>query len=74
MQSVRRWWRGAAEYVAPAFAGVMDDKAELVIELGKDPQLSVVDHTERMKDYVVDLQIEYTKKEKDYSSLTSRST
>lgn len=51
---------------------VMEDKAEIVIDLGKDPQLSVVDHIDRLKSYVTDMQIEYVKKDVIWDILTDK--
>jgi len=51
--------------------GVMDSKAEIVLELGHaNPQLSVVDHTERLKSYVLDLQIDFAVKDRIWEIMT----
>lgn len=49
--------------------GPVDSKSEIIIELGAHPQLSVVDHTARLHDYVLDFQIEYGKKDKVWKVL-----
>lgn len=49
---------------------VMADKAEITIDLGKDPQLSVVDQTDRLQDYVRDLQIPFAEKDSLWATLT----
>ena len=51
---------------------VMDNKAEIIIDLGKDPQLSTIDQTERMKAYVLDFQIDFHKKDGLWSVLTDK--
>ena len=51
---------------------VMGDKAEIVIELGKDPQLSIIDHTERIKAYVLDFQIDFQVKDKIWDILMDK--
>lgn len=51
---------------------VMDNKAEIVIDLGKDPQLSVIDHTERIKSYVLDLQIDFHVKDSIWKIMMDR--
>lgn len=53
---------------------VMDDKAEITIDLGKNPQLSVVDQKDRLHDYVLDFQIEYDKKAKLWATLIDHKT
>lgn len=53
---------------------VMDEKAEIVIDLGNDPQLNVIDQTERIKAYILDLQIEYAKKDALWAVLTDHKT
>lgn len=51
---------------------VMDEKAEIKIELGKDPQLSIIDHRKRMEAYVLDLQIEFETKDRLWEILTDQ--
>ncbi|KAK5085752.1 hypothetical protein LTR05_005040 [Lithohypha guttulata] len=52
----------------------MDDKAEIVIELGANPQLDVIDHTERMKSYLMDMQIDFYTKDVIWEVLNDESS
>lgn len=51
---------------------VLDSKAEIKIDLGKNAQLSKIDQTERMKAYVLDFQIDFGKKDELWSVLTDK--
>ena len=47
--------------------GKYDEKHEIKIEFGEDLQLSVIDHKERIKDYLLDYQTEFHIKDKLWS-------
>ncbi|KAK5956830.1 hypothetical protein OHC33_002319 [Knufia fluminis] len=51
---------------------VLDSKAKIKIDLGKNAQLSKIDQTERMKAYVLDFQIDFGKKDELWSVLTDK--
>lgn len=50
----------------------MEEKAEIVIDLGKDPQLDVIDHTERMKSYIMGMQIDFGMKDTIWAILSDK--
>ena len=50
----------------------MAGKAEIVITLGANPQLSIIDQTERMKAYVKDFQMNFAKKDELWGVLVDK--